>query len=193
MQHSAPVVQGGFSADGSLIFTRSRDRMVHLWSVANGEPIATPIQNVSDHSDVAFSPTEPKLLVAIDNAVEIVDVVPGETAPPWLADLADFEASRSRFDQAPVQNRETIETLRRAVLASNDPDRWSQFARWYFAVPQERTVSPWSSVPLAQYVDELIQMNTPDSLEYAVKISTGHPAWLLRIEREKKLRAGDGR
>ncbi|HEY9139191.1 MAG TPA: WD40 repeat domain-containing protein [Terriglobus sp.] len=193
MQHSAPVVQGGFSADGTLIFTRSRDKMVHLWSVANGEPVATPIQNVGDHSDVAFSPTEPKLLVAIDNAVEMVDVVPGETAPTWLADLADFEASRSRFDQAPVQNRETIETLRRAVLASNDPDRWSQFARWYFAVPQERTVSPWSGISLAQYVDELIQMNTPDSLEYAAKISTGHPAWLLRIEREKKLRAGDGR
>jgi WD40 repeat protein len=193
MQHSTPVVQGGFSADGNLIFTRSRDRMVHLWSVANGEPVATPIQNIGDHSDVAFSPTEPKLLVAIDNVVETVDVVPGETAPTWLADLADFEASRSRFDQTPVQNRDTIETLRRTVLTSNDSGRWSQFARWYFTAPQERTVSPWSTVPLAQYVEELIQMNTPDSLDYAARISAGHPAWLLRIEREKKLRTENGR
>ncbi|HEY9137293.1 MAG TPA: WD40 repeat domain-containing protein [Terriglobus sp.] len=193
MQHSAPVVQGGFSADGSLMFTRSRDKMVHLWSVATGEPATTPIQNISEHSDVAFSPTEPKLLVAIDNAVEIVDVVPGETVPTWLADLADFEASRSRFDQTPVQNRETIEALRKSVLTSNDSDRWSQFARWYFTAPQERTVSPWSSVSLAQYVDELIHMNTPDSLAYAAQISARHPAWLLRIEREKKLRVGDGR
>lgn len=193
MQHSAPVVQGGFSADGTLIFTRSRDAMVHLWSVATGEPVVTPIQNIGDHSDVAFSPTEPKLLVAIDNAVEIVDVVPGETAPTWLADLADFEASRSRFDQAPVQNRDTIEALRQSVLASNDSGHWSQFARWYFTTPQERTVSPWSTVPLTRYVDELIQMNTPDSLAYAAQMSVGHPVWLLRVEREKKLGAGDGR
>lgn len=186
MQHSAPVVQGGFSADGALVFTRSRDNTARLWSVATGEPVATPIANVGVHGDIAFSPTAPKLLVAIDNVVEVIDVVPGETAPAWLADLADFEASRSRFDQTPVQNRDIIETLRQSALASKNSDHWSQFARWYFTPPQERTVSPWSRVPLAQYVDELIQMHSPESLAYAEKISAGHPAWLIRIEQENK-------
>jgi WD40 repeat protein len=187
LQHRAGVLNGGFSADGSLAFTRARDMTIHVWNVATGEAAAVPIQNIGDHNDVAFSPTEQKLLVASGNSVEIVDEVPGEAPPAWLADLADFEAGRSRFDQAPVDNRALIEKMRQTLLASRSPDAWTQFARWYFTAPQERTVSPWSRVLLGSYVDDLIHIHSRESLAYARQVSAGHPAWLLRIaEAEKK-------
>jgi WD40 repeat protein len=187
LQHGAPVISGGFSGDGSVAFTRSRDNSIRLWHVATGEPIATPIAIAADHSAVQFNPTGLELMVATGNVVEIMDVAPGEATPAWLADLADFEASRSRFDQAPVHGSAAIEKLQKAILASKDADPWTTFAQWYFSTPQQRTVSPWSKVPLRQYVDDLIEIDTADSLAYAEKISAGHPAWLLRVAEKKKL------
>jgi WD40 repeat protein len=188
LQHRAGVINGGLSADGTLAFTRARDMTIHVWNVATGEPAAVPIQNIGDHNDVAFSPTEPKLLVASGNSIEVLDEVPGDPPPAWLPDLADFEASRSRFDQAPIQSRASIEKLRQTMLDSQSPDRWTQFAQWYFTAPQERTVSPWSHIPLQRYVEDLVQINTGESLAYAKQVSSGHPAWLLRIaDAEKKV------
>jgi len=188
--HSTPVSAGGFSADGALALTQARDGAVRIWDVATGEVVDTPIHVTGKNSIAAFSPVESKLLLASDQSVEILDEVPSEQPPSWLADLADFEGSRSRFDVSPVQNRAAIEKLRQAILDSKDTDHWTQFAKWYFASPQERTVSPWSSISLQSYVENLLLINTQQSLSYAEKTSAGNPALLVRIAEAKKKLGG---
>jgi WD40 repeat protein len=187
LQHSASVVNGGFSADGTLVFTRARDLTIRVWNVATGEAAMVPVRDIGDYNDVMFSPRDPKLLLAIGNTVEIMDVAPGEDPPQWLADLADFEASRSRFDQtAATDSRTSIEALRQNLLNSKSTSRWTQFGKWYFATPGDRTISPWSRVPLQEYFQNILRLNSPESRAYAKQIGAGHPAWLLQIkEREQ--------
>lgn len=183
LQHSSPIINGGFSADGTLVFTHAGDQAVRVWDVATGEVAMAASRNIRGYRDVMFNPRDPMLLLAIGNTVEIMDVSPGDDPPQWLANLADFEASRSRFDQAVVtDNRTSIESLRQSLLSSKDTSRWTQFGKWYFATPGERTVSPWSRIPLHEYFQNILRLNTPESRAYAQQIGAGHPAWLLEIK-----------
>ncbi|MBN9688696.1 MAG: protein kinase [Verrucomicrobia bacterium] len=53
--HGNAVVGGSFSPDGRLLATASWDRLIHLWSVATGEKVATLNGHKAGVLEVAFS------------------------------------------------------------------------------------------------------------------------------------------
>jgi len=186
LQHSAPLMDGGFSADASLVFTRGRDQSIRVWSAVTGEEMMLPIQCSSGVNGAEFSPTDPSLLVTNGNSAEILDMPPSDVAPLWLADLAEFTASRSRLSQIAPPDPSRVEKLRADLLASKADDAWTRFGRWYFSPPDQRAVSPWSKLSLQQYVDQLLALNTKESLNYARQLTFDHPAWALKIDAAQK-------
>jgi hypothetical protein len=50
-------------------------------------------------------------------------------------------------------------------------DRWAQLARWFFAEPRTRTISPYSPVKVADYVERRVKANTFEQLKEAVAAS----------------------
>ncbi|WP_187290161.1 WD40 repeat domain-containing protein [Terriglobus saanensis] len=186
LQHNAPLIDGGFSGDASLVFTRGRDQSMRIWSAVTGEATMLPIHYNSNKNGAEFSPTDSSLLVTDGNTAEILDMPPSDPAPVWLADLAEFTASRSRFSQSATPDLSKIEKMRDDLLASQRDDPWTRFGKWYFSTPDQRTVSPWSKLSLQQYVDQLIALNTKESLIYARQITFEHPAWALKIDAAQK-------
>ncbi|WP_162539355.1 WD40 repeat domain-containing protein [Granulicella sp. WH15] len=191
LQHSAPLIDGGFSADASLVFTHGRDQSIRVWSATTGEAMMLPLHYTSNISDAVFSPTDPSLLVAIGNSAEVLDMPPSDLAPVWLADLAEFAASRSRFSQITPPGPSRIEKLQADLLASHVDDPWTRFGRWYFSASSQRGVSPWSKLSMQQYVDQLLGLNTPESLSYARQIAFDHPAWMVKIDAAQKALAAE--
>ncbi len=192
LQHSAPIIDGGFRADGSLVFTHGRDSSIRLWSTVTGQAMMLPMHYTAPVSSAAFSPVDPSLLVTLGNTAQIVDTPPADTAPSWLADLAEYAASRSRFYQAPPPDRSVVERLRTALLASTATDEWTRFGRWYFVDWTQRTVSPWSNLRVEQYLEQLLALNTPQSIDYAAQVAFDHPKWMIRINAARRALASAG-
>ena len=181
-----PLIDGGFSQDASLVFTHGRDLTIRVWSVKTGQLMLLPIHYTAPESSAQFSPTEFRLLVVLGGIAQVLDMPPADSPPIWLADLADYAASRSRFSQAPVPDRAIIENLRTDMLASSAVDPWSRFGKWYFLPTPSRAVSPWSTVTMDKYINQLLTYKTRESLEYAKRIAFNQPEWMLKIAAAQK-------
>ena len=186
LQHNAPLIDGGFSPDRSLVFTHGRDMSIRVWSVRTGQLMLLPIHYTAPISSAQFSPTDSSLLTAVGATAQILDMPPAEAPPIWLADLAEFAASRSRFSQTPAPDRAIIEKLRAQMLASTAMDSWTKFGKWYFAQSSDRAVSPWATISIEQYVSQLLSLKTTQSLDYARQIAFDHPKWMLKIDAARK-------
>jgi hypothetical protein len=93
------------------------------------------------------------LLVIESEPTEVWDMAPLGKGPAFLADAAEA-ASGLRLSDAgaleplpdPAAEREK---LRKQVAALPAENRWGQLARWFLADPRTRTISPYSSVKVA--------------------------------------------
>ncbi len=135
-----------------------------------------------------FSPSGASLLVASkDGTVQVFDMPSHEQAPIWLADLAEFAATQTTYDQSHTPDLARIKFLREQLLASKTNGPWDAFGRWYFAESNLRSISPWSTLSLQSYVESLIALGDKESLDYASSLAQDHPAWMMKIV---QLRAG---
>ncbi len=116
-----------------------------------------------------------------DPIVQIMDLPPHDLVPAWVADLAEVTASQVKYKMEQQQDIERLRLLRTQLLASKSTDPWAAFGRWYFAESGVRSISPWSTVSLEQYVQFLIELGDKDSLEYARTLSFDHPTWMVKI------------
>jgi WD40 repeat protein len=184
LQHGEAVVKAVFSPDGSLVATASRDHSARLWDANSGEELHLPVRTQSGVTTVTFNPSGSSLLVAgNDSSIQIFDTPPHGQAPSWAADLAEFAATQTKYNQQQQPDLTNIKLLRTQLLASKSNDPWSTFGRWYFSESDARPISPWSKLSLRQYVEALIDRGDKDSLDYASTLSSDHPAWMARIVR----------
>ena len=182
MQHSETILRAAINQDDRFVATASQDNTARLWDTGTGEPMHLPVRTSGGATAVAFHPGGASLLVgAGDGSLQLFDLPPTQAPPPWLADLADFAATQNRYNQVEQPNLDKIRALRAQLLASRNTDGWTRFGQWYFAESAVRPISPWSIVPLRQFVDALIRRGDRTSLEYAKSLSYDQPTWMVRI------------
>jgi hypothetical protein len=63
---------------------------------------------------------------------------------------------------------------------TNDP--WTDWGRWFLADPSTRTISPYSKVSVAEYIENRLQENTLESLAQAERAADGLTEILKRIQ-----------
>jgi WD40 repeat protein len=182
LQHADAVTWAVFSPDGKLAATASRDHTARVWDAETGDPLTLPIRAGGEVTAAIFNPAGTSLLVtAKDGTAAVYDMPPPEAAPPWLADLADFASTQISYDTLREPDMGEIAALRAKLLASKSGDPWAKFGRWYFAEPDARCISPWSTLTLKEYVDELTAAGDRDSLDYAISLSKNIPAWMVKL------------
>jgi WD40 repeat protein len=182
LQHGDAVFAAVFSPDGARVATASRDHTARVWDANSGDPLSLPLPAQDDAAMAVFKPGGFSLLViSRDYTVRLWDMPPRETAPVWLADLADFASTQVRYDQSRTPEMEKIAQLRRQLLASTSNDPWEKFGRWYFSESDMRPISPWSTLSLKEYVDGLITLGDKDSIDYAISLSQDHPTWMVQL------------
>lgn len=182
LQHADAVTRAVFSPDGKLVATASRDHTARVWDAATGDPLTLPLRAGDEVTTAIFSRDGKSLLVTSkDGTARVWDMPPLEKAPPWLADLADFAWTQVSYDTSREAQLEAITALRGKLLASKSDEPWEKFGRWYFTDTETRPISPWSTVTLKEYVDELIKLGDRDSLDYAISLSQKIPAWMVKL------------
>ncbi len=182
LQHSAAVLKAAFSPDGFALATDGSDGTARLWNAATGDPLRLPFRIPNGVSGVAFRPEHRSYLVAGgDGTVYGFDEPPSAPAPAWLADLAEFAATQTKYNQSVQPDLARMNALRAHLAASSADDPWSVFGRWYLADSGTRGISPWSTVSLEHYITLLTEAGDRPSLELARTLSSDHPQWTLKL------------
>jgi WD40 repeat protein len=181
LEHPGPVERASFSADGRIVATVSADGAIRVWDARTGDTLHLPIRGRGKEHFAVFSMDGHSLLAVDGSSLEIEDMPPHEVPPSWVADLADFAATQTNYDQSRLPDLPKIHALSAQLLSSSSNDPWTLFGKWYFADSGRRKLSPWSQISLESYVSLLIERGDRESLEYARFLSHDHPSWLAKI------------
>ncbi|HEV2394038.1 MAG TPA: protein kinase [Verrucomicrobiae bacterium] len=209
LQHAGLVSSAQFSPDGRRIVTAAEDGTARVWDAQTGQPLMEPLFHGweagpgefkrSAHGErvvgmtwpvnsVQFSPDGKRIITAAqDGNVRIWDIAPSPAPPPsWLPQLAEAISGQTLNPQGLLEPThlnpaEVIGRLRKTVGREPDNDDWAVWGRWFFADPFTRTISPFSSETVPEYIEERITEQTPESLAEAERLAGDNAPLLKRI------------
>jgi eukaryotic-like serine/threonine-protein kinase len=174
-----------FSPDGQRLVTAGTgDVHARIWDVRTGQLTAVLKHDVSLAS-AEFSP-DGRQVVTVSSVVRIWDVPHAPLpVPRWFAELAEA-VGRQRLHEngrfEPVAWAELFR-LKHEIERSPSEDFYTLWAQWFLADRATRTISPFSSLTVPQYVERRIQDGTLESLQEAVQLSPTNGLALAALAR----------
>ena len=125
-----------------------------------------------------FSP-DGCLLTEEGESVRVWDIAPPGKGPAWLADLAEAVSGCALTAAGTLEvlpeRAKRLAAVREQLAKQPADDRWAQVARWFLAEPRARTISPYSQVKVADYVERRVKGNAIEKLEEALAASPAEP------------------
>jgi eukaryotic-like serine/threonine-protein kinase len=175
LQHGGQVASAQFSPDGRRVVTASWDNTARVWDARTGHAVTEPIKHQGRVLSARFSPDGQQVLTASDDGTAQVWDIPVAPLPipDWVAEIAEAAAAQRigphglREPVAPAR----LFDLRRKLANSPGPDVYSRWARWFFAERSTRTISPFATLTVQEYIQRRIEENTLASLREAVWLS----------------------
>lgn len=173
-----------FSADGRRLLAAGVGGPKGTWGntgildVATGRAIADSHKREGPWRAAHFSPDD-LLVVEESSPVRVWNIAPPGEGPAWLADLAEAVSgcvlTKAGTLEVIPDRAKRLTAIRKQVAELPADDRWAQVARWFLAEPRLRTVSPYSSVKVADYVERCVKENTVEKLQEALAASPSEP------------------
>jgi eukaryotic-like serine/threonine-protein kinase len=189
MHHDNEVISAEFSQDGKRIVTASYDGTARVWDAKTGLPLTDALQHNGSVKSVQFSPDGQRILAVAraDYTACVWDVAPAsENHPVWLPQLAEAISGQMLNKEGILEptrlNRgEIINRLREELNRAPDDDSWAVWGRWFLGDPATRTISPFSTRTVPEYIEDRITENTLASLAEAEKLAAYNSELLERI------------
>jgi hypothetical protein len=143
-----------------------------------------------DHASlVEFSPDALWLATAWGSEVHIRESpVMSSSAPQWLPELAEVIVGQ-RFseghDSLPVPAASFLK-LKSQIVSTEANDVYTHWAKWLITITARdaRTTFPSAPATMPAYIQQLIQENTLDSLEQAVRLSPTNGLAFARLAQQ---------
>ena len=185
LKHESVVWSARFSPDGQRVATASVDATAQVWDARTGRPVTEPLKHGHTVVSAQFSPDGQRLATASDDQTARIWEVPPLPlpVPEWVLNLTEAAADR-RLDEQGFFHRVDIaelHALKQQVSESAAVDVWTRWAKWIFADPASRTISPFSPLTVPEYARRRIQENTLESLREAVRLSPDDGLALARL------------
>ncbi len=166
-----------FSADGRRLLAAGVGGPEGTWGttaivdVATGRLIGDARTDQFPWQAAHFSPDD-SLVVEESEPVRVWNIAPSGRGPGWLADLAEAVSGcvltpAGTLEVLPDRGKR-LNAVRQQVAALPADDRWAQVAQWFLAEPRTRTISPYSPVKVADYVEGRVKENSFDKLKEAL-------------------------
>jgi WD40 repeat protein len=185
LKHEAEVQTAQFSPDGQRVVTASRDKTARVWDAYTGQSLTEPLKHEAEVQTAQFSPDGQRVVTASRDKTARVWDVPSllMPVPHWLPELAEV------FSQKRINSQGLLETVpereflrvRASVRQSTAQDLYSRWARWLFADRNQRTISPFSTVSVPEYIERRIGENTRESLLEAIKLDPTNARAFARL------------
>jgi WD40 repeat protein len=189
LRHEHVVMSAEFSPDGRLLASGSTDGRVAVWDAETGAVLSEPAMLGRGVVALKFSNDGMRLAVALKGVVHLVDLtMPRETPPRSFADWADG------IGRQLLPGASLLPTGSRAARGDM-PDEYRRIARYIETVGLERTISPFASQTLGEWVAGRVAENTQESLAEAARALPGDPltmaahAALLAEQKESAMAA----
>ena len=153
------IISASFSGDGRLV-TASQDGTARIWNVRTGKETGLALHHSAELGWTQFSADSTRILtLAADGIVRIWDMpAGGRQDATALADLAEAVSGHA-LDASGVRHLEStgvLASLRNGATGKTSSDSFAGvLARWLFADPATRTISPLSRITVPEYVSRM--------------------------------------
>jgi WD40 repeat protein len=177
-----------FSPKGDFV-VMAYGKFARVWD-NTGKPVTDVFSHEAAVRSANFSPDGNFIVTAsADRAARLWPFTISARAPGWLGDLASAICGYrlDNFGAAELlpNSWEKIAGLNSKM--TNDPnDSYAGWASWFLADRSTRTLSPFATTPIGDYVRERVEEGTPDSLAEALQLQPSNGLGLAKIARLSK-------
>ncbi len=161
--------------------TASNDETARVWDAITGQPLTEPLKHEAEVWIAQFSADGQRVVTASSDKTARVWEVPDVSlpVPNWVPQLTEAIAVKRFNDQGiaePVPAAQLL-ALKQQFSQISSPVGWTGLAKWFFADPLARTISPSSPVAIPDYLKHRIEEGTLSSLKH------GSPdnSWLVAV------------
>jgi WD40 repeat protein len=154
------VVSARFSTDGRLV-TASEDGTARVWHARTRQEVSLPLRHPGAVRWATFSPDNTRVLtLAADGAARVWEVPAGvredqgvlvELAEALGGHAVDAAGGVVRLEHG-RQLRDGLRSRAASATPGGDASSAASFARWLFADPWTRTISPLSAVTVPEFI-----------------------------------------
>ena len=147
---------------------------------------------MASYRSVGFSFDGKRIVTTSGNEARIWDLVPGgKTSPEWLPRVAEAIAGEHLSDQGVFELPKTdpvemLEEIKDQLTRESSDDDWVAWGRWFLDDRPARTISPFSTVTVPDYIENRIKENTSASLDEAEQLAIGNAELLKRIAQARQ-------
>jgi eukaryotic-like serine/threonine-protein kinase len=184
MRHRSEVRTAEFSPDGLLVVTGSNDGTMRLWDASTGRPVTEPFRHRGNVMSARFGPDGRRVLTASDSGEARLWDVPTTTSfeirnGELLADLTETIIGKRVNGQGALESVSPagLAQIRQQVTELPRDADFTRWLEWFFADRSTRTISPYSSITIPEYVVHLVSQKTlPTAREAVLLAPTNAPA-----------------
>lgn len=194
LEHESEVVFADFFPDGRRVFTVSANHVTRVWDAESGTPLSERLGQSHTHR---YSPRyrEPHYASAVSpdgrwlatptspERLQVWEVfTAGEAAPKWLPALAEAVVGRRVNDRGLFEwtPPSALNWLMNEMKPSRD-GAYADWGGWFMQDRYERRVSPAGGFTVGQYVEQLLALDTVQSLRESLHIVPDKPEVLARL------------
>jgi hypothetical protein len=135
-----------------MVVTTSDDGSLRIWDAASGRPLGQRLESETlEFAD--FSPDGQRLVAVRRDTTYVWDIPFPPRTPSWFADWAESVGGRRLAATGALEPTNRVPAIPASVSQS---DFYGQVARWFGAAAHRRTVSPFSSRLIRDWVRDPI-------------------------------------
>ncbi|MBI3877323.1 MAG: hypothetical protein HY300_15425, partial [Verrucomicrobia bacterium] len=192
LKHDAKVIAASFSPDGSFLVTATANtasaagNAAYLYEAGSGKPVSEPLRHDRPITTASFS-ADGRFVATTsgDSSARVwLIALPGRS-PEWLRNLVDVVGGY-RLGQAgaaePVTEPWKLYEDTRKVLASvSADDAFGVWGKWFLADRGARTISPFASTKMADFIARRVTEGTPGALNEVLELQPDNGVALVKL------------